>query len=163
MHVVVNVGGQVIVDDVGHVRDVQATGSHVCGHQHRGAPRAEAAQGLHGGGPGGAGVSEIGGWAPNAGLAWGGMPWSLHGPGARESRRLAGKLGGKSSGTHRLALGLGAVAVDGGGGQAVAAEEVLERISTLLGLHEDQGQALERGCGGGGGGGGAQQRTAGED
>lgn len=44
--------------------------------------------------------------------------------------------------THRLALGLGAVAVDGGGGEAVADQEVLQRVGTLLGLHKDQGQAL---------------------
>ncbi len=46
MHVVVNVSGQVKVDDVGDVGDVQATGSHIGGHKHRGAARAEAAQRL---------------------------------------------------------------------------------------------------------------------
>jgi hypothetical protein len=34
---------------VGDVGDVQAAGSHVGGNQHRGAPRAERAQGLRGG------------------------------------------------------------------------------------------------------------------
>lgn len=48
VHVVVNVGGEVVVDDVGDVGDVQATGRHISGHQHGGAPRAEAAQGLQG-------------------------------------------------------------------------------------------------------------------
>ena len=40
---------------------------------------------------------------------------------------------------------LGAVAVDGGGGQAVAHEEVLQRVGSLLGLHKDQGPALQGG------------------
>lgn len=46
MHIVVDVGGQVIVDDVGDVRDVQATGSHVSGHQDGGASSPEAPQRL---------------------------------------------------------------------------------------------------------------------
>ena len=37
MHVVIDVGGQVEVDDVHDVRNIQASGSHVCGHKHRGA------------------------------------------------------------------------------------------------------------------------------
>eukprot|EP00951_Prasinocladus_malaysianus_P046897 scaffold648042_cov31-Prasinocladus_malaysianus.AAC.1 len=45
MHVVVDVAGQVEVDDVCHVGDVEAAGSHVGGHQHGGPARAEAAQG----------------------------------------------------------------------------------------------------------------------
>lgn len=32
MHIVINVSGQVKVDDVGHVRNVQTTGCNVCCH-----------------------------------------------------------------------------------------------------------------------------------
>lgn len=46
MHVVVNVLGQVIVDHVGHVGDVQATCRHICGHQDAALAAAEGAQRL---------------------------------------------------------------------------------------------------------------------
>ena len=46
VHVIVNVRGQVKVDDVGDVGDVEPAGSHVGGNQHGGAPGAEGAQGL---------------------------------------------------------------------------------------------------------------------
>jgi len=46
VHVVVNVLGQVVVNDVRDVGDIQATGSHIGGHHHRGAPSLEGAQRL---------------------------------------------------------------------------------------------------------------------
>lgn len=70
-----------------HVRDVEATGGHICGDQHRRAARLEAAQ-------------------------------------------------------CGLTLLLGAVAVDRGRGQVVAAQELLKPIGTTLGLDEDDSQAL---------------------
>jgi hypothetical protein len=44
--------------------------------------------------------------------------------------------------THRLTLLLRAVSVDGGGWQVVAAQIALQLISTTLGLHKHQCQAL---------------------
>ena len=44
---------------------------------------------------------------------------------------------------RHLALLLRAVAVDRRGREAVAAEEVLERVGAALGLDEDEGEALD--------------------
>lgn len=46
VHVVVNVLGQVIVDHVGHVGDVQTTRSNISGHQDAALAAAEGTQGL---------------------------------------------------------------------------------------------------------------------
>jgi len=53
--------------------------------------------------------------------------------------------GGGGVKCHLLALLLGAVAVDGGGREAGARQEVLQRIGAALRLHEHQRQALRSG------------------
>ena len=44
MDVFLNVVGKVIVDHMLHIRDVQSTGSHRCGYQHRSQPRPKISQ-----------------------------------------------------------------------------------------------------------------------
>ncbi len=44
MHIVINVGGQIIVDDMCHMWDIQTTSSHISCNQNGGATSAEATQ-----------------------------------------------------------------------------------------------------------------------
>lgn len=46
VHIVVHIGGEIKVDDMRHVGNIQTTSSHVSGHQDGGAARPEAAQRL---------------------------------------------------------------------------------------------------------------------